>query len=123
MGSEVCYAVARGLDGTLWAGTTAGIGRFDGKQWRFADADDAAAVPTRALVKDAAGRMWVATSKGLRLLGAGGASAQRPPPTSTPGETVVDGDMLDATLDRYGRVWVLGASALAVVDAGGAGNQ
>src|SRR6185369_8733229 len=96
MGSEVCYAVARGMDGTIWAATTAGIGRFDGKQWRFADADDAIAVPTRALVKDGAGRMWVATSKGLRVLPAGGG---KPPVAS--GEPVVDGDMLDATLDRY----------------------
>jgi hypothetical protein len=34
-----------------------------------------------------------------------------------PGQPVADGDMLDATLDRFGRVWVLGSSSLTLVDA------
>src|SRR6185369_15106598 len=72
MGSETSYAVAKGPDGTIWAATSAGIGRFDGKDWRFADADDAAAVPTRAVVEDAGKRIWLATSKGLRRLPASG---------------------------------------------------
>jgi ligand-binding sensor domain-containing protein len=111
MTSEVCYGVAKGLDGSVWAATSAGVGRFADKRWRFVDADDPASVATRALTRDAAGRIWLATSKGLRVLTAAGVTPTR----LDPGETVVDDDSLDTTLDRYGRIWALGDSSLSLV--------
>jgi fructose-1,6-bisphosphatase/inositol monophosphatase family enzyme len=136
MDSEVCLDVIKGIDGKIWVATSAGVGRFDGTEWRFTqkgdgDGDGArdgdgvqkgdAAPPTRAVVNDGAGRMWLATAKGLRVLGANEASAPKLPP----GAAVVDDDMLDLTVDRFGRVWALGSAALAIVGvaAGAAGQQ
>jgi hypothetical protein len=114
--SETCYAVAKGPDGQIWAGTSMGIGRFDGKEWRFGDADGPAAVATRAIAHDAGGRTWLATAKGLRVLPAGAAAAGgRAGPAA--GERIVDDDVLDAAPDRFGRIFALGSSALDVVDA------
>jgi hypothetical protein len=114
MDSEVCLDVARSSDGKIWAATSAGVGRFDGTEWRFArDVDvDADAPATRALASDVGGRMWLATGKGLRVLDAREAIAVRLPA----GTRVVDDDILDLTMDRFGRVWALGGAAIAIVD-------
>jgi ligand-binding sensor domain-containing protein len=117
MDSEVCYDVAKGSDGQIWAATSAGVGRFDGKEWRFGQqsegkSTDGEAPATRALAGDGSGRMWLATARGLRVLDAREAGAR----TVAAGARVVDDDVLDLALDRFGRVWALGAAALAVVE-------
>ena len=119
MDSEVCLDVAKGIDGKIWVATTAGVGRFDGAGWRFAQSGDGdgtlkgAGVPaTRAIASDGASRMWLATARGLRVLGANEAGA----PVLPPGTPVVDDDILDLTVDRFGRIWALGSAALAIVD-------
>jgi hypothetical protein len=129
MDSEVCYDVVKGSDGKIWAATSAGVGRFDGKEWRFGQQgpDDAGggsssdgrsaggeAPATRALVQDGSGRMWLATTRGLRVLDGRDAGARNLPA----GARIVDDDMLDLTLDRFGRVWALGAVSLAIADGG-----
>jgi hypothetical protein len=113
MSSEVCHGVDKGSDGKVWAATSAGVARFDGKQWLFGDADGPAAVVTRALARDPAGRVWLATARGLRVLTAQDAAA----PQLAPGDRVLDDQILDVTVDRYGRIWALGRSGLAIVEA------
>jgi len=125
MDSEVCYDVIKGSDGKIWAATSAGVGRFDGKEWRFGQqggdagggggkSSDGEAAATRALAGDGSGRMWLATARGLRVLDAREAGAH----DLSAGARVVDDDMLDLALDRFGRVWALGAVSLAIVDGG-----
>jgi hypothetical protein len=112
--SELCHGVAKAADGSLWAATSEGVARFDGKAWRamaLADGEDGP-VATRALVRDGQNRMWVATAKGLRVA----APAPSQAPRSAP--VVVAGNMRDVHLDRYGRVWALSASSIALVDLG-----
>ena len=115
MDSEVCFGLGKGLDGKIWAATTGGVGRYDGTEWRFAaddNADAALHAAVRGVINDGAGRMWLATSKGLRVLRAPDANSSR----LGAGELVVGDEMLDLTLDRFGRVWALGVAALVIVD-------
>jgi hypothetical protein len=107
--SELVHGVARGPDDLLWAATSEGVGRFDGKEWRMVGDSEEAIVASRALARDAAGRLWVATSRGLRLVTAADAKAQRP------GELILAGDMRDVTLDRHGRIWALSSASIALV--------
>jgi hypothetical protein len=115
MSSEVCFGVGKGTDGKIWAATSGGVGRFDGAEWRFGPGEEPGSgghVIVRGVINDGAGRMWLATSKGLRVLGEPDASAR----TLGAGELIVDDEILDVKLDRFGRVWALGAAAIAVVD-------
>ncbi len=120
MSSEVCLDVAKGSDGKIWVATPAGVGRFDGNEWRFAaegpkgDGDGDGAVATRAILNDGGGHMWLATAKGLRALDAAAADA----PRLGAGDLIVEDDMHDLAFDPYGRVWALGDAALAIVDTG-----
>jgi hypothetical protein len=113
MVSEVCFGVAKGSDGKIWAATSVGAGRFDGTEWRF-PFDGPASAPARAVALDGGGRMWLATAKGLRVLDAKQASA----PRLDAGSSVVDDDVLDLALDRFGRIWALGSAAISIVDTG-----
>ncbi len=113
MDSEVCFGVAKGSDGKIWAATSGGAGRFDGKEWRFTG-DGPAATAARGVAADGAGRMWLATAKGLRVLDQKEASAS----LLAAGTLIVEDDMLDLTLDRFGRIWALGSAAIAIVDTG-----
>jgi hypothetical protein len=107
--SEHVHAVSRGPDDLLWAATSEGVGRFDGKEWRMVGDGEDAIVASRGLARDRAGRLWVATSRGLRLVTAADAKAQRP------GELILAGDMRDVTLDRHGRIWALSSASIALV--------
>jgi ligand-binding sensor domain-containing protein len=111
--SELVHAVSRGPGDLLFAATSEGVARFDGKSWRMVGDSEEAIVATRGLARDAAGRLWVATGKGLRLVTPADAEAQRP------GELVLAGDMRDVRLDRDGRVWALSSASIALVNPGG----
>jgi len=104
------HAVSRGPGDLLFAATSEGVGRFDGKSWRMVGDGEDAIVATRGLARDASGRLWVATGKGLRLVTPADAQAQRS------GELVLEGDMRDVRLDRDGRVWALSSASIALVD-------
>jgi hypothetical protein len=108
MPSELAHGVAKGPDGKIWAATSEGLARFDGRQWR--GDGSASPVAARALVRDASDHMWVATAKGLRVIAPADASSLRV--TTTP----VDGDIRDVVLDRFGRVWALSAASIAFLD-------
>jgi hypothetical protein len=108
MPSELAHGVAKGPDGKIWAATSEGLARFDGKAWRGDGGDTR--VAARAILRDARDRMWVATAKGLRVILPADA------PSLRASATVVDGDVHDVTVDRFGRVWALGAASIALVD-------
>jgi signal transduction histidine kinase/ligand-binding sensor domain-containing protein len=62
------YGLAEDLDGTIWAGTTAGLQRFDGSQWR--SAGSAWGLPEKVQFGrpyvDSSGTLWTATSQHSR---------------------------------------------------------
>ncbi len=102
--SELCWGVGRGGDGSVWAATSEGLARFDGKSWHGAAGGKTA---VHGLATDDAGWSWAATAKGLRIAGRGGALDA--------GSLVLAGDMRDLTRDGFGRIWALSASSIALV--------
>jgi hypothetical protein len=107
--SELTFGAARVTPDLLWVATSEGIGRYDGKSWRMVGDGEEAIVATRGLARDAAGGVWVATSKGLRHVAAPDAVAGRA------GDLVLAGDMHDVHIDGLGRVWALSTSSIALV--------
>jgi hypothetical protein len=107
--SELTFGAARVTPDLLWVATSEGIGRYDGKSWRMVGEGEEAIVATRGLARDAAGGVWVATSKGLRHVAAPDVAAGRA------GDLVLGGDLHDVHIDRLGRVWALSSSSIALV--------
>lgn len=59
-------ALAQTRDGYLWVGTTDGLARFDGVQFkRFGLADGLPSPCMRALLEDRSGALWIGTTNGL----------------------------------------------------------
>jgi hypothetical protein len=107
--SDLVWSVGRGGDGTIWAATSEGLARWDGKSWHPA----AGAVgATRGLTTDDRGRLWVATAKGLRILAPGAPDLSSNLSSAT---VLVEGDMRDLVRDRFGRLWALSSDAIAFV--------
>jgi len=115
LASELVHAIDRGADGTLWAATSQGLVRFDGKDWRPLGASEMAA---RGLARDAKGRLWIASNTGLRVIEPVSAPASGAPAASLDVEhapVIVAGDMRDVTVDGFGRAWALSPSTIALV--------
>jgi hypothetical protein len=107
--SELVHAVAKAPGDAIWAATSEGVATFDGKTWRMRGDGEDAIVACRGLVRDGHDGMWVATAKGLRLVTPADARALGQ------GDVVVEGDLLDVSVDRYGRVWALSNDSITVV--------
>jgi hypothetical protein len=111
LASELCWSVARDGDGAIWAATSEGIARFDGKSWhpaaRTDTGTDSAKMAVHGLATDDAGWMWAATAKGLRIVGRS-ANLDR-------ASVVIADDMRDLTRDGFGRLWALSASSIGLV--------
>jgi hypothetical protein len=105
--SELVWSIGRAGDGTIWAATSEGLARWDGRSWHPADT---ATTATRGLATDDQGRLWVATSKGLRVLARGSTDLAAAP-------MVVAGDLRDLTRDGFGRLWALSSASIALVTA------
>ncbi|HLK93126.1 MAG TPA: hypothetical protein VKZ18_24740 [Polyangia bacterium] len=102
--SELCWGLARGADGAVWAATSEGLARFDGKSWHPGESGK---VAVHGLVADDAGWLWAATAKGLRVVGSTG--------NLDKGSLLIPDDTRDLTRDGLGRMWALTASAIARV--------
>ena len=111
LASELCWSVARGGDGAIWAATSEGIARFDGKSWHPAEGTDAGKVAVHGLATDDTGWLWAATAKGLRIMGISGRTSGNLDSASL----VIPDDMRDLTRDEFGRLWALSASSIALV--------
>ncbi|HZL20897.1 MAG TPA: hypothetical protein VFG23_24400, partial [Polyangia bacterium] len=103
--SDLVWSVGRGGDGTIWAATSEGLARWDGKSWHPAPGPVGA---TRGLATDDRGRLWVATAKGLRILPPGASDLSS-------ATVLVEGDMRDLTRDRFGRTWALSSDGITFV--------
>ncbi len=107
--SELVHAVAKVPGDAIWAATSEGIARLDGKVWRAVGGGEEGVVACHGLARDAAGAVWIATAKGLRHLTVGDAKAGRL------GDVVVAGDMRDVHIDRFGRAWALSSASIVVI--------
>jgi hypothetical protein len=104
--SEMVHAILRAPDGVVWAATSEGVVRFDGKNWRPLGSAEIAA---RGLAVDRKQRVWVATQKGLRVMEPGDSD-----PAAS--RVVIPVRMRDVTVDVFGRVWALSSSTIAIVE-------
>jgi hypothetical protein len=110
LASELVHAVAKAPGDEIWAATSEGVARLDGKTWRARSGAEEAIVACRGLARDAEGSMWIATAKGLRRVTAADAQAGRL------GDVVVARDERDVKLDRFGRLWALSSASIALID-------
>jgi hypothetical protein len=113
--NEVCHAVAVGPDGQVWAATSGGLARFDGTRWRsFGEQQQPRegnhGTKVMGLANDGHQRLWVATTRGLRVID------REQAVRGDAGTMIVTDRMQDVRIDRYGRIWALGANAITVVD-------
>jgi ligand-binding sensor domain-containing protein len=107
--SELVHAVAKAPGDAIWAATSEGVARLDGKVWRAVGGGEEGVVASHGLARDAAGAMWIATAKGLRHLTIADAQVGRL------GDVVVGGDMRDVHIDPKGRVWALSSASIVLV--------
>ncbi|HQF70063.1 MAG TPA: hypothetical protein PLH39_02155, partial [Promineifilum sp.] len=103
-------SLAIGADGAIWAGTVAGLGRYDGRAWQtFTTADGLPADAIRDLAADRDGNVWAATAAGLaltdgngwRVTGRGGLFGSLP-----------SQDVTALAVDTANRLWVATAAGL-----------
>lgn len=107
--SELVHAVTRGPRGQILAATHAGLGRFDGKEWRF-DYGGALHGPTRAFLTDG-DALWVGTDRGLVKVGPDGKVIL----SIGIRDGLADERVLDLFRDPARRIWVLTPGAVSVV--------
>ena len=89
-----------------------GLARFDGQNWLPLGNDRAGR--RAGLARDGKGRVWVATSKGLRALPPDAAGPAAPIRRAAP--IVLAGDMRDVAADRFGRIWAMSTTSIALVE-------
>ncbi|MCD6507482.1 hypothetical protein J7M22_12780 [Candidatus Poribacteria bacterium] len=96
--------------GRIWAGTTQGVGIFDGMRWKTLSVFTKDLLDNRvqSIVQDNLGRIWVGTREGISVIWDGVSTAF----------TTVDGlpsnDVTSLFVDKIGRVWVGTSAGLAV---------
>jgi len=112
--SEIIHKVVRSPKGEILVGSHAGLGRFDGKQWRFdfdKESEASLRTPVRALLRDG-DTLWVGTGRGLLRSKEGTLSII----DSRHG--LADDEVHDIYRDQSGRLWVLTAGGLSILSPG-----
>ncbi len=107
LASEFIYDIAKAKSGEILAATYAGVGRYDGKHWRF-DLPGIKDKTSRALIVDQ-DVLWVGTSAGL-IRHAGDQVQRISMKHGLAGEVIYD-----LYLERSNRVWVLTDKGLSIV--------
>jgi signal transduction histidine kinase/ligand-binding sensor domain-containing protein len=90
--------LAVGTDGTVWAGTSRGLARFDGQRW--ADVTDALGLPSpyiQQVLADKTGNLWIAAGDKMAVLRPGSPHVHV---YAIPGDNVFQED-------PAGRVWTM----------------
>ena len=108
LASELCWSVARGGDGAIWAATSEGIARFDGKSWHPAEGrDDSSSWPCTASPPTTRGGCGRRPPRGCE--------SSDVPRNLDRASVVIPDDMRDLTRDGFGRLWALSASSIGLV--------
>jgi hypothetical protein len=110
LASELVHAVAKAPSDEIWAATSEGVARLDGKIWRARSGAEESVVACHGLARDAGGVMWIATAKGLRRVTPDDAK------TGRLGDVVVPRDEKDVKVDKFGRIWALANASIALID-------
>jgi hypothetical protein len=106
LASELVRDVATARDGTVFIASRAGIGVFDGSEWRHPRVLRRR-VNSLAIGRD--GRLWMATPQGVAVFD--GARVRR----LDSRRGLLEDQVLDVTADRYGRVWALTPQGVSVL--------
>jgi ligand-binding sensor domain-containing protein len=106
--SELLRDIEEGPNGEIWVASIKGVGRYDGKHWRF-ERQGPLGARVRTIARGAGGRLWVGTDRGLvrvtwpDLLVLGLA------------EGLLEADVIEMAIDQSGRVWALSPRGVTVV--------
>lgn len=118
LSSDSIFTLYEDRSGTLWAGTEAGLDRFDPQIRRFIaqPLTFARRAPVHAVLEDGLGSFWIGTAAGLiRLEGTTRTPALYIHDAARPGS--LPSDTVNALLqDRSGRLWVGTSAGLALFD-------
>ena len=101
------YALVQDQRGFLWAGTEAGLHRFDGHQWELLNLD----LPNswvEMLFPDSQGRLWIGCRSGLAVLRQGELRRVEG----------ISGRITHVGEDREHRIWVVGSEGPKVLEGG-----
>jgi ligand-binding sensor domain-containing protein len=99
--SDTVSTLALRADGSLWAGTPAGLGAFSAGRWRaYTTSDGLPSDEVDCLLEDSARTLWIGTADGLALLEGGRVQV---PPGLAP---VLRSQVLGLAEDRLGWLWV-----------------
>ncbi len=104
--SELLRGVAVNPGGMVFVATRAGVGVYDGHEWRF---PRSLRYSVRALEFTEDGRLWMATDRGLAAYD--GDRVRR----LDARRGLLEDELRDLAVDRFGRVWVRGRESLTVL--------
>lgn len=111
LASNVIFCVEQSADGFVWVGSSGGLQRYDGYEWKALEPLDG--IPVRSLAQHPNGDIWIGTNSGglwryvsdvdtLQCLG----------PT-TKGDSLFPFPGISSVFcDSHGQIWVAGASTL-----------
>jgi hypothetical protein len=107
--SELLRDIEDGPGGEVWVASERGVGRFNGKTWRF-ERQGPLGFKIRALARGEHGWVWLGTNRGLVLV----AGPQLEVFGTTRG--LLEGEVIDVAVDRLGRVWALSPRGVTLVE-------
>jgi ligand-binding sensor domain-containing protein len=107
--SELLRDIDDGPDGEIWVASMRGLGRFNGKSWRF-ERHGPLGHRIRSLARGEHGRIWLGTDRGLVL--ADGARLEVFGTT----RGLLEGEVTDVAVDGFGRVWALSPKGVTLVE-------
>ena len=105
LASHDVYPLTQSRDGQIWVGTTRGLNRVRFQDGRFETSPPILPESTEALWEDAAGRMWIGLSDGLRRYENGKIQ-----------DLSVNANVYDVRADREGKYWVASRQGLFKLD-------